>query len=142
VTKVFADTSFWLAVAWPGDQWQAAVDLALQELGECRLVTTDEVLTEFLASMSAARRDLRASAVETVEALLADPTVEVLPQSRQSFLDGLDLYGRRLDKTYSLTDCISMQAMRREGLTGILTSDAHFRQEGFRVLLVSPGQVV
>jgi len=47
---------------------------------------------------------------------------------------GLDLYRARLDKGYSLTDCISMQIMRREGLTDVLTNDRHFEQEGFRAL--------
>ena len=49
-----------------------------------------------------------------------------VPQSRNSFLDGLALYNARLDKGYSLVDCISMQTMRREGLTDILTNDRHF----------------
>ncbi len=45
---------------------------------------------------------------------------------------GLQLYRDRPDKRYSLTDCISMQTMRREGLTEVLTNDRHFEQEGFR----------
>jgi predicted nucleic acid-binding protein len=61
--------------------------------------------------------------------------VVVRQQSHQTFLDGLALYKRRLDKGYSLTDCISMEAMREEGLTRILTHDAHFAQEGFIILL-------
>jgi predicted nucleic acid-binding protein len=40
-----------------------------------------------------------------------------------------------LDKAYSLTDCISMNAMRERGLTDILTNDHHFTQEGFHILL-------
>jgi predicted nucleic acid-binding protein len=40
--------------------------------------------------------------------------------------------GARPDKGYSLTDCISMQTMRKEGLTEVLTKDRHFEQEGFR----------
>ncbi len=31
-----------------------------------------------------------------------------------------------------------MQAMRREGLTEVLTKDRHFEQEGFRVLFQQP----
>lgn len=38
------------------------------------------------------------------------------------------------DKGYSLTDCISMQTMRREGLNDVLTNDRHFEQEGFHAL--------
>ena len=41
----------------------------------------------------------------------------------------------RPDKAYSLTDCISMETMRHEGISEILTHDAHFTQEGFTILL-------
>jgi len=60
--------------------------------------------------------------------------VRVIPQSHDSFLSGMALYGARLDKGYSLTDCVSMAAMRREGLSDVLTNDKHFEQEGFRAL--------
>ena len=66
--------------------------------------------------------------------VLSAPGVLVIPQSRASFLAGLGLYERRPDKGYSLTDCISMQTMRREGITEALTNDRHFEQEGFRAL--------
>lgn len=66
--------------------------------------------------------------------ILEDPGVPVVPQSRDSFLFGMTLYGARPDKGYSLTDCISMQTMRQEGLTEVLTNDRHFEQEEFRAL--------
>lgn len=53
--------------------------------------------------------------------MLQDPQIRVLPPAQATFLEGLALYETRLDKHYSLTDCISMQVMRREGLTDILT---------------------
>ena len=58
----------------------------------------------------------------------------MIPQSRESFRAGLQLYRDRPDKGYSPVDCISMQTMRREGLTEVLTNDRHFEQEGFRAL--------
>ena len=66
---------------------------------------------------------------------LADPSITVLPQTRQRFEDGFALYKARPDKEYSLTDCITMEAMRQEGITEILTHDNHFTQEGFTILL-------
>ncbi len=60
--------------------------------------------------------------------------MQVVPQSRESFVGGLELYRARPDKWYSLVDCISMRTMRREGLTDVLTNDRHFEQEGFRAL--------
>ena len=67
--------------------------------------------------------------------ILTDEDVTVLPQTRQTFLEGLALYENRLDKGYSLTDCISMNACRTEGITEVLTNDHHFAQEGFVVLI-------
>ena len=50
-------------------------------------------------------------------------------------LAGLARYERRLDKGYSLQDCVSMNVMEAEGITGVLTSDHHFEQEGFTILM-------
>ena len=61
--------------------------------------------------------------------------MEVIPQTPTSFASGFELYARRLDKEYSLTDCISMQTMRERGITEVLTHDHHFAQEGFIVLI-------
>jgi predicted nucleic acid-binding protein len=52
-------------------------------------------------------------------------------------LSWLNLFEDRPDKGYSLTDCMSMQVMRRDGLTEVLTNDHHFSQEGFRILFPS-----
>ena len=76
----------------------------------------------------------RREAAESVKRILASPVIRVIPQSRESFVAGLRLYSARPDKGYSLTDCISMQTMRNENLTEVLTNDRHFEQEGFRAL--------
>ena len=69
-----------------------------------------------------------------VEAMLTDPGIRIIPQSHESFTTGFELYRSRPDKGYSLVDCISMQTMRQERLTEVLTNDRHFEQEGFRSL--------
>jgi predicted nucleic acid-binding protein len=46
----------------------------------------------------------------------------------------LDRYERRPDKSYSLTDCISMVVMEEEGINEVLSNDHHFEQEGFTIL--------
>jgi predicted nucleic acid-binding protein len=98
-------------------------------------VTTDEVLTEFLAALSGYGDGIRRQAARMARVILDDPNVHVVPQSRDSFLRGLVFYEQRPDKGYSLTDCISMNAMRTDGLTEVLTNDHHFEQEGFTVLV-------
>ncbi len=69
-----------------------------------------------------------------IEAVLADPGIRIIQQTHASFVEGFALYKARPDKGYSMVDCISMQTMRREELTDVLTNDRHFQQEGFRAL--------
>ena len=104
-------------------------------LGHAQIVTTDEVLTEFLTYYSGFGPQLRAAAVQLVNAITRNPNVRTIPQSRQSFQRGFRLYGNRSDKEYSLTDCISMELMRDLGLHEVLTNDHHFEQERFLILI-------
>jgi predicted nucleic acid-binding protein len=124
---VFADTFYWIAVTLPGDSAHARASQVTDDI-----VTTEEVLTEYLTFFCAAPEHMRREVAANVEAVLSDPGVLIVPQSHDSFLAGFDLYRARPDKGYSLTDCISMQTMRKEGLTVALTNDRHFEQEGFR----------
>ncbi|MCI0562894.1 MAG: PIN domain-containing protein, partial [Nitrososphaera sp.] len=133
--SVFADTLYWVATANPTDQWAKPSKDAKEKLGQVQLITTDEVLTEFLAMMSPGGDRLRQAAAQMVRLILENPNVIVVPQSRASFLKGLEFYEKRRDKQYSLTDCISMTVMNERGITQALTNDHHFAQEGFVVLI-------
>lgn len=133
--SVFADTHYWLALANPRDQWHEPAKRAKAALGTALLVTTDEVLGEFLTGMSRGGPELRQAAVAMVRKILANPNIRVLPQTRDSFLRALKRYEARRDKAYSLADCASMNAMDGEGIREILTHDHHFEQEGFAVLI-------
>ena len=132
--KVFVDTVYWIAIANPKDQWRHTAEDAREQLGNARLVTTEEVLTEFLTALSKRPR-LRDMAVRVVRGILGNPNVKVIPQSRDSFQKGLRRYEERPDKGYSLQDCISMNAMDSESITEILTNDRHFEQDGYTVLM-------
>ena len=134
MTALFADTFYWIALA---DSTDSAHRLALSltaERATSQIVTTDEVLTEYLTFFATAPEALRREAAESVEGILASSAIRVIPRSRESFLAGLQLYRARPDKGYSLVDCISMQAIGKEGLTEVLTNDRHFEQESFRAL--------
>jgi uncharacterized protein len=134
MTAVFADTFYWIALVDSNvNAHQRALALS-SERADSPLVTTDEVLSEFLTFFATAPEPMRRKALANAGHILENPGVRVVPQSRSSFLSGMALYGARPDKGYSLTDCISMQTMRKEGLTEVLTNDRHFEQEGFRAL--------
>ena len=134
MTALFADTFYWIALS---DTTDSAHRLALELTSRVRdvpIVTTDEVLSEYLTFFATAHERMRRKALAHARRVVENPGVRVIPQSRESFLSGMDLYEARPDKGCSLTDCISMQTMKREGLTDVLTNDKHFEQEGFRAL--------
>ena len=134
MTPLFADTFYWIALTDNTDSAHQRALAITSERGSWPIVTTDEVLVEYLTFFSTAPEQIRKEVAGSVQSLLTNPAIRVIPQSRGSFLDGLGLYAQRPDKHYSLTDCISMQTMRREGLAEALTNDRHFEQEGFRAL--------
>jgi len=131
---VFADTFYWIAVVNARDRGHGKVLEVKDSLGQCKIITTDEVLVEFLAALSDKGEVLRKGAAQMVRAIFSNPNVRVIQQSRDSFLQGLCLYEARPDKEYSLTDCVSMNWMTREKINDVLTEDHHFTQEGFTVL--------
>ena len=135
---VFVDTAYWIAVFSKRDSWRGSARQARRRMGAARQITTDDVLVEFLAACAAAGPQFRTEAAGFVRDVLAHPNIEVIPQSRESFLKGLTLYEARRDKSYSLTDCISMNAMRARSITQAVTTDLHFAQEGFSVLMAHP----
>lgn len=135
MSPVFADSAYWIAMTNPADQWHTAAIGATAAIGEVELVTTDEVLAEFLTHFSRIGMVARRQAASAAHAILGNPGVRVVEQSRQSFLGGLSRYESRADKGYSLQDCIAMNVMEAEGITEVLTSDHNFEQEGFTILM-------
>ena len=64
-----------------------------------------------------------------------DPAWMLIRQTPELFDRAFDLYRRRLDKGYSLTDCMSMVVCTDLGISDVLSHDRHFAQEGFTGLL-------
>jgi len=139
--RVFADTAYWIALTNPFDQHHDAAVQCSSSLGRARILTTDAVLIEFLNALAEKGPHIRGAAIRTVEAILNNPQVTVLPQSRSSFIKGFAFYKARPDKGYSLTDCLSMTVMRDRKLSVVLTTDRHFEQEGFVALMISQARL-
>jgi uncharacterized protein len=132
--EIFADSFYWIALANPANSWHQAA-AKFQTTPDARLVTTDEVLSEFLNYFSAAGERKRGVVARMFEETMSHQHIVVFPQTRESLLRGFGLYKTRGDKGYSLTDCISMTTMRERNITDVLTHDHHFAQEGFTLLL-------
>jgi len=69
-------------------------------------------LTQLEIGSALAKTQFRQVAVHLPFALRADPHVEVVPLSDPLLQAALDLFAKRQDKEWSLTDCISFVVMQ------------------------------
>src|ERR1051326_995749 len=134
MTPAFVDAFYWIGLANPKDQWRQLVLKTQNSLGKRPLITTEGVLIEVAAGLSS-NEFMRSAALTLIDGILADANIIVIPQSHDSFTAGLDFYSSRLDKAYSLVDCISMNCCNAHAITEVLTNDHHFEQEGFSILI-------
>jgi predicted nucleic acid-binding protein len=135
VSEIFADSFFFIALLTPSDQHHAAAVEAASRLA-APLVTTEPVLIELADALSAPTHRSRVAAF--CAGLVDDPGIRIVPLDSALFGRALDLYSRRADKEWSLTDCLSFVVMSDRGITEAMTGDHHFVQAGFVALLRSP----
>jgi uncharacterized protein len=136
MNRVFADTSYYVALTNPRDQLHAVATQFLASYGSA-IVTTEFVLVEVANFLSRSR--IGRHTFQTLDAQLrAAPEVTIYPATSDLYARGLKLFTARPDKDWSLTDCISFDVMAELEITDALTADEHFEQAGYCVLL-KPG---
>jgi len=131
--KVFADTGFWYALANEDDGLHQIAKQLHEDWKSKIIVTTDEILSEFLGRLSAPNH--RPIALALLEVIRKNSKVEVREQSRTSFNNGLEIYRNRKDKSCSLVDCVSFSVMKEENIYQALAHDHDYEQEGFTALM-------
>lgn len=72
--RIFADTLYWLAIFLPGDAWADTARAA--DCSDAMLITTEEVLSEFLTAVSGHGDHTRRLACRLVREILNDPGIE------------------------------------------------------------------
>lgn len=128
----FADAWFFIALVDRRDSHHAQARRLAFNILDSPVVTHDYVLSEMLAHFADDGVFSRELAVKTVRDALRN--FDVVHGDRALFLKGIDRYGSRLDKEYSLVDCMSMVLMEERGIQHVLTNDHHFTQAGFTVV--------
>ncbi len=138
LADAFLDAAYAIALSAPGHQFhRKAEELAERmEQDNTKIFTTRAVLLEIGNALGKLR--YRSDAITLLEALEADPSVEIVPLTEDLFARAFQLYRSRRDKEWGLIDCVSFTVMQDNGITAALTPDDHFRQAGFRVLLREP----
>lgn len=139
MVSTFVDTGYLVAIAHERDQWHAAALAARKRLGSTPLVTTDEVLVEFLAAFSSAGRVRRTHSeatgrqngtryLDVAQCDRRSTVSRVIPRwtgkIRESRGEGVQSGRLRFH-----------ECSAGEGITRALTNDHHFEQEGFTVLM-------
>lgn len=133
---VFVDTSGWLPVYVVREpRHEVTVRVYGERLDRgTRLVTTNLVTAEMHALM--ARRLGPEVGVEFLDRLHADPAHEVRFVDRELERAAVDSWLRPFrDRRFSLTDAVSFEVMRREGIRAALAVDRHFSVAGYELLL-------
>jgi predicted nucleic acid-binding protein len=128
----FAGTSYYVALVNPHDEHHEAAQVLTEEL-EGSIITTDWVLTELGNFLCKGKNRLLFLSLLTD--LRDDPSVLIISYDQLLYQLGLDLFARRPDKNWALTDCVSFVVMEQQHLHEALTTDHHFEQAGFRKLL-------
>ncbi len=121
--RIFADTSYWIALLNPRDELHHKAVAATQNHSEDQLVTSEMVLVELLNGFSDNGPRLRAASSKAVKVLRSSPNVTVIRQTSDQFEAAFNRFQERLDKDWSLTDCASFLIMEAEGIEAALTND-------------------
>jgi uncharacterized protein len=130
----FLDTSYLVALTHKRDQYhKEAVSVSKTLKEPVRLVTTSAVLMEFGNMFSSVH--LRSNVFSYLQLLKNDKHTEIVFISEELFASGLTMFGKYQDKEWGLVDCLSFIVMKEYGITHALTSDEHFEQAGFTILL-------
>ncbi len=135
MNRCFVDTACWIALLNKRDHLHKTADTLYKRQMESgsSLVTTSSVLAE--TSNALCHPAFKPSVIAFRRRLESSPRVEIVFVDPDLWSKGWNIYETRLDKAWSLTDCISFAVMKEQGLSDALTGDWHFVQAGYHALL-------
>jgi uncharacterized protein len=132
---VFVDTGYLIALINRRDRLHPQAKTLAQRLDKAKrgVLTTDGVLIEFANFFAASPLRLLAGAsirrIRSTRGWVIERLTDKLLERAEA------RYTAHADKSWSLTDCLSMEVMLDHGALETATPDHHFLQAGFRILL-------
>ena len=137
MSSLFVDTSGWASLFVNTQPYYPQAEqyfrLAVQQ--QKIIYTTNYVITELVALLNSPLRVDRSRIFEIVDAIKTVTYVEVIHIDDVTDALAWKLCKSRVDKAWSLVDCISFIVMKHKGCQEALTTDRHFEQAGFIRLL-------
>lgn len=133
--SVFGDTSFFFALVAKRDPIHRAAVQVFSKLLKSGsvIITTDFIIDETL-TLTKARINAEV-ALNLLDRIEGSESVILEDIAPQRFVASKSYFRRHADHGYSFTDCTSFVLMRELKMTAALTTDRHFKEAGFEVLL-------
>lgn len=132
MNRIFVDTAFVVALVNQKDQYHdQALELS-RKYENAPLLMTEAVLLEIGNALA---KDYKQEAIETIKAFRTSNEVVIAELNSQLFNSGFEMYEKYQDKVWGLVDCISFVVMKEHKATDVLTTDDHFKQAGFNILM-------
>jgi len=132
---VFVDTAAWLALINKSDILHEKAKKVRDRLlkNDSQLLVTDYVIVEIANALS--KRQFRSTAIQLITFIQTSKSIQIVDIDKEIYSKSWELYCSRHDKEWSFTDCTSFMVMKRNGITEAFTSDRHFEQAGFTLLI-------
>jgi predicted nucleic acid-binding protein len=133
--RVFGDTSFFFALVAKRDPAHQPAVTAYEKLlrAGSRVVTSDYIIDETL-TLTKARINAE-SALALLDRIEASEAIDLEEITPARFSSSKTYFRKHCDHGYSFTDCTSFTVMREYHLRAALTTDRHFAEAGYEVLL-------
>ena len=130
---IFLDTSYILALILKDDAFNSKAKTISEslEISTINVFTTELVLVEIADSL--AKIKVRHKCIPIITRLRA--TTNVIKMNDGNIAEAWDLFNERVDKEWGYTDCFSFKVMEEYSIKQALTTDKHFEQAGFEILL-------
>jgi len=132
MSRTFIDTAFVVALINKNDQYHAKAMELSKKYEEKPLIMTDVVLLEIGNALS---RKYKQEAIQVITAFRSSDEVMIVELNLKLFERAFEIYEKYDDKNWGMVDCLSFIVMRDNEVTDSLTSDNHFKQAGFKVLM-------
>jgi hypothetical protein len=135
--RIFVDTAAWLALVNKSDSDHRKAKEIRDDLVRLQrqFVITNYVVVEVANALC--KIPFREAAVKLVNSIQTAKNIQVVEIDREIYSEAWTLFCERPDKEWSLTDCASFVVMKQEGMNEAFTTDKHFEQAGFNILLKS-----
>jgi predicted nucleic acid-binding protein len=132
---VFVDSFAWIAAINKSDNYHEISLRILEELlnRQAKLVTTNYVVAETINALS--KVEFRRTVIEFIDKLGKSPRVQIVKITDEIYNNAWTLYQQRMDKDWGITDCTSFEVMRMFNIKEAFTSDKHFEQAGYSLMV-------